>query len=227
MRSIAIIVLAILVASSLQAAPARRTGMTPAQAGILRTVLKAGIDLIRVCAKAELASKFPAVLKKLGINPDAVIDAIANLANKAVDHFVKRNRRMNFITDAAGKAGNAIKGAAGAVGGALVNAATAAKNAAATVGKGLQAIAGPMKAVYSQIDKLTGGKLTEAIANLGCPALMNAIKAGIAAQFPGVVVPGCVVAWFTSKCKEGVKKALTRHRLMRRLASIRREIMNF
>jgi hypothetical protein len=219
MKSIAIFVLAILVASSIQSAPVRRTGMSSAQKAVLRKVLKAGIDLVRVCAKAELSSKFPAVLKKLGVNPDVVVDAIASLADKAVDAFVKRNRRTGIM--------DKIKGAANGLKDAVVSAGDAVKNAAKTAGAGIKAVAGPMKAAYSQIDKLTGGKLTEAIANLGCPALMKAIQAGIAAQFPGVVVPGCVVAWFTSKCKSMVTSALKRHRLLRRLASIRREVMAF
>ena len=210
MRSFAIIVLAILVASSLQA-PVRRAGMSRGQRNVLKAVLKAGISLTAHCAKAELKSgRMGKVLKKLRISPDAVVAAIKKLADAAVDKFIRR--RLNVWTSMKNK---------------FVGTVEAMKNAAKTYVKGAREVGNKMKGVYKKLDKLTGGRLTDAIANKGCPALSKAIEAGIAAQFAGVRLPRCVVSWFIGQCKKAVKKALTRHRLMRRLASIQREIMNY
>ena len=213
---IAILFLAMFMATNCASAPApRRMGMSPAQKTILKKVLKAGVDFIKTCATAELASKIPAPLVKMGLNPAKIADGIAKLANKAIDHIVGR-RRLNMITDAANKAKNAVKGAAGAV-----------YNAAASAGKGLAAVAGPMQAAAKKLNALTGGALAKGIASVGCPALINAIKAGIMAQFAGLQVPACVTSWFTSKCQAGIAAAFKRARLLRRLSALRRDILNF
>ena len=209
---IAILFLAMFMATNCASAPAaRRMGMSPAQKTILKKVLKAGVDFIKTCATAELASKIPAPLVKMGLNPAKIADGIAKLANKAIDHIVGR-RRLNVITAAAG----AVKGAAGAV-----------YNAAASAGKGLAAVAGPMQAAAKKLNALTGGALAKGIASIGCPALINAIKAGIMAQFAGLQVPACVTSWFTSKCQAGIAAAFKRARLLRRLSALRRDILNF
>jgi hypothetical protein len=259
--SIAILFLAMFMATNCASVPSqRRLGMTPAQKNILKKVLHAGVSLAKSCAIAELSSKVPAVLKKLGVSPEIVFTAIGKLADRAIDHLLKR-RRLNIFTDLKNKfveaatavkngAETAGKNAAKIVGKGLkavadhlhkrrrlnaltnlknkfVDAATAVKNAAKTAAKGIKAVAGPMQAAAKSLNKLTGGKLAEGVANLGCPALIKAIQAGIMAQFPGIKVPGCVVAWFTGKCKEGVKKAFKRAILLRRLSSLRRDISNF
>ena len=209
---IAILFLAMFMATNCASAPApRRMGMSPAQKTILKKVLKAGVDFIKTCAVAELASKIPAPLVKMGLNPAKIADGIAKLADKAIDHIVGR-RRLNVITAAVG----AVKGAAGAV-----------YNAAASAGKGLAAVAGPMQAAAKKLNALTGGALAKGIASVGCPALINAIKAGIMAQFAGLQVPACVTTWFTSKCQAGVAAAFKRARLLRRLSALRRDILNF
>jgi hypothetical protein len=210
--SIAILFLAMFMATNCASVPSqRRLGMTPAQKNILKKVLHAGVDLAKTCAIAELSSKVPVVLKTLGVTPDIVFNAIGKLADSAIDRLLKR-RRLNILDKLKNK---------------FVDAATAAKNAAKTVGKGLAAVAGPMQAAAKSLNKLTGGKLAEGVANLGCPALMKAIQAGIMAQFPGIVCPACVVAWFTNQCKTGVKKAFKRAIILRRLRSLRRDISNF
>jgi phosphomannomutase len=84
-----------------------------------------------------------------------------------------------------------------------------------------------MKSVAKKLSAMTGGVLETALGQLGCPALMVAIKAGIAGAFPGIIIPGCVSKWFTGKCKDTVKSAFKRARLLRRLTAIRREIQKF
>jgi hypothetical protein len=215
--SIAILFLAMFMATNCASVPSqRRLGLDAAHKAIIKKVLHAGIDLIRVCATAELTSRSPEILKKLGVTPAVVVDAIAKLADKAVDHLIKRRRRLNIFTDAANKLKNAFVGAASAV-----------ANAAKTAQKGFAAVAGPMAALAGTLNKLSGGKLAEGLANLGCPALIKAIQAGIAAQFAGLTVPGCVTEWFTAKCKEGIAAAFKRARLLRRLSALRRDILNF
>lgn len=203
---IAIIFLAMFMATNCASVTSqRRLGMTAGQKNTLKAVLKAGIDLSRVCAIAELESKFPTILVKLGVTPAVVVDAIANLANKAVDQLIGRRRRLNIFTDAA----------------------SAVSNAAKTVAKGASALVAPMNAAKNKLNKLTGGLLAKGIADIGCPALVLAIKAGIIAQFPGVVLPACVTTWFTSKCKSAVASAFKRARILRRLSALRRSLINF
>jgi hypothetical protein len=89
------------------------------------------------------------------------------------------------------------------------------------------AIANSMQAAAKKLNERTGGGLAYCMANIGCPAVINAMKAGISALMLGIIVPYCIVSWFTHKCKEGVAMAFKRATLLRRLNALRRDIVNF
>jgi hypothetical protein len=148
--------------------------MSADQKHILKKVLHAGIDLVRVCVIAELESQAPAILYTLGITPAVVIDAIAQFADEAVQYLNQRRRRLDVLTYMQNV---------------LVDAGTAVANAARTVGARISAVANSMQAAAKQLNELTGSRPAEGMANIGCPAVMYAIKAGISAQFPGIIVP--------------------------------------
>jgi hypothetical protein len=186
----------------------RRLGIRSAQKAALKTVLRAGISLSKACALAELNSKFPAILVKLGVTPGVVVDAIGSLADSAVDQLIgRRTRRLGVYAM-------------------FVNGATAIGNSAKTAGAGMTTVAGQMQGSAQTLNKLAGGALVTSLAEVGCPAIITAIKAGIMVQFPGVTVPACVSTWFTSQCKQKVRESLTGLRLLRRLSALRRDIAN-
>lgn len=217
--SSAILFLVLLVAANCHSPPAvpekRRLllGMSPAQKEVFSKVLKAGIELMRGCAIAELEKYLPSILKNMGIDAHGIVNAIITFVIHAVDTLVgKRRRRANVMN----KIGDGLY----AIGSTMVKGARNAKH-------GIEVVGSKMKSVASKINTMTGGVLETALAQLGCPALMIAIKAGIAAAFPGIIIPSCVSNWFTDKCKDCVKGAFKRARLLRRLTTIRREIQKF
>merc|ERR1711957_724450 len=114
-----------------------------------------------------------------------------------------------------------VKGAAGAVKGA--DAAKAAGAAAATAGKTFQAAA-------MKLDGLTGGKLSDALGNSVCPLLAKAAfhaldQAMLSIGFP--FTPPCIQDGINNGCKSGVKLFFNKKRILRRLASLKRELRNF
>merc|ERR1712085_136466 len=117
-------------------------------------------------------------------------EAMANLANKAIDTLIGSRRRMFGLSD---------------------------------LTKGVAAIGAKVKSANTALAKATGVNVANVAASVGCPA----ITAGISAQFPGIIIPACVTGWFSAKCKDVVIKAFKRQRLMRRLATLKRDIMNF
>ena len=75
------------------------------------------------------------------------------------------------------------------------------------------------------IDKMTGGALGKVAASKGCPALGKLISAGL--KSVGVAyVPACIMGSIVDQCKKAVLSAFKRQRILRRLASIKREFMN-
>ena len=216
----AILFLALLAAStcfSVPALPAKRRlgmGMSPAQKTTFLNVLKAGLSLLKKCAIDELNKYLPSVLKGMGISPDGIVEAIIKFTVHAVEAMVggKRRRRSTVL--------GSIKGAVVAVGGTIAQGARGAAH-------GIGAVGSSMKSIASKLNKMTGGLVEKALSELGCPALMVAIKAGVLAAFPGIILPGCVSSWFTEKCKSTVASAFKRARLLRRLTAIRREIQKF
>jgi hypothetical protein len=109
----------------------------------------------------------------------------------------------------------------------LVDACKSVGSAARYVRAGMTAVANSMQVAAKQFNKRTGGRLAQGMANIGCPAVMCAIEAGISALMPGIIVPVCIVSWFTDKCKQGVAMAFKSARLLRRLSALRRDIVNF
>jgi hypothetical protein len=214
-----ILCLVLLVAANCHSPPAvpekRRLmlGMTPAQKELCVRVFKASMELLRGCAIAELEKYLPSILKGMGIDAHGIVNAIVKFIIHAVETLVGRRRRRTNVVN---KIGDGLY----AVGSAVIK---GTRNA----GHGLAAVGNSMKSFAKKLNAMTGGALEKALADLGCPALMVAIKAGIAAAFPGIVIPGCVSTWFTGKCKETVKSAFKRARLLRRLTAIRREIEKF
>jgi hypothetical protein len=217
--SSAILFLVLFVAANCHSPPAvpekRRLmlGITPAQKELFVKVLKAGMELVRGCAIAELEKYLPSILKGMGIDAHGIVNAIIKFIIHAVETLVGKGRRRTNVL-------NKIGGGLQAIGGAMVK---GARNA----GHGIAVVGSSMKSFAKKLNSMTGGALEKALADLGCPALMVAIKAGIAAAFPGIIIPGCVSKWFTGKCKDTVKSAFKRARLLRRLTAIRREIQKF
>jgi hypothetical protein len=148
----------------------------------------------------------------LGITPADVIDAITQFADEAVEYLIQRRRRLNVLTY---------------IQNSLVYAGKSVASASRYVRAGITAVANSMLAGTKQLNERTCGGLAYGMANIGCPAVMYAIKAGISALMPGIIVPYCIVSWFSHKCKEGVAMAFKRARLLRRLNALRRDIVNF
>merc|ERR1712194_468492 len=173
-----------------------------------------GID----CAYSALVGKVSEIpmFKSLPIAKagDAMKTKLKEVIKKATDGAINglRRRRQLGLLDA-------VKGAAGAVG----NAAKAAAGKAAAAAKAAGAAA-------MKLDGLTGGKLSDALGNTVCPLLAKAAfhaldKAMLSIGFP--FTPPCIQDGINNGCKSGVKLFFNKKRILRRLASLKRELMNF
>merc|ERR1712029_821023 len=79
--------------------------------------------------------------------------------------------------------------------------------------------------IASIVDTMTGGRLSEGAAKAGCGAVMTAMNTDARAAL-GVPLPGCLSKWFNEKCHDGVVSMFKRNLILRRLASIKKDIMN-
>merc|ERR1712166_1662282 len=198
MRFIALILLALCVSTSLQ-------GMTPAQKDFVAGALTKGLALLQSCAVDYITSKVPAPImagvSKLSGLPikGAITWAVGKLLG------VPMRRRMWGFPNIVG----------------------ALKGAASNLAKGAAAIGGAVQGAASQVNKLTGVALSKMLAGPGCEALTKAGEAAFAAETGIIGLPSCITSWFKSECGKAVTSALKRARLVRRLSSIRRELMAF
>jgi hypothetical protein len=125
----------------------------------------------------------------MGINPEGIVDAIMKFLIHAVESLMgkKRRRRVTVL----GKVGGGIKTIANGMaqlGGAYLNGMGDIQKVAIIgvkgVAKGMAAVGSSMKTLAKKLNAMTGGLLEKALSQLGCPAIMFAIKAGIFAAFP-------------------------------------------
>merc|ERR1711957_887061 len=200
---------------------AARRLVIPAQAKeALKWAVSTIINTVIDCAYSALVGKVKEIplfasidIAKAG---DAMKEKLKEVIKKATDGAInglRRRRQLGFM--------DAVKGAAGAVKGAA--GAKAAGAAAATAGKTFQAAA--MKLVG-----LTGGKLSDALGNSVCPLLAKAAfhaldQAMLSIGFP--FTPPCIQDGINNGCKSGVKLFFNKKRILRRLASLKRELRNF
>merc|ERR1712086_61139 len=204
---------------------ARRLVIPPQAKEALKWAVTTIINTVIDCAYSALVGKVSEIpmFKSLPIAKagDAMKTKLKEVIKKATDGAInglRRRRQLGFLDAVKGAAG-AVKGAAGAVG----NAAKAAGAAAATAGKAFQAAA-------MKLDGLTGGKLSDALGNTVCPLLAKAAfhaldKAMLSIGFP--FTPPCIQDGINNGCKSGVKLFFNKKRILRRLASLKRELMNF
>jgi hypothetical protein len=191
----AILFLALLVSVtcfSVPALPAKRRlgmGMSAAQKATFIDVLKDGLNAMKSCAIDELLKYLPSVLQGMGINPEGIIDAIMKFLIHAVESLIgtKRRRRVTVL----GKVGGGVKAIANGmvkVGGAYLDGAAAVQGVIVKgvrgAAHGIAAVGSSMKTLAKKLNAMTGGLLEKALSELGCPAIMVAIKAGVFAAFP-------------------------------------------
>jgi len=215
---------------------ARRLVIPPQAKEALKWAVTTIINTVIDCAYSALVGKVSEIpmFKSLPIAKagDAMKTKLKEVIKKATDGAInglRRRRQLGFLDAVKGAAG-AVKGAAGAVGnaakaaaGKAAAAAKAAGAAAATAGKAFQAAA-------MKLDGLTGGKLSDALGNTVCPLLAKAAfhaldKAMLSIGFP--FTPPCIQDGINNGCKSGVKLFFNKKRILRRLASLKRELMNF
>merc|ERR1711957_639724 len=188
---------------------AARRLVIPAQAKeALKWAVSTIINTVIDCAYSALVGKVKEIplfasidIAKAG---DAMKEKLKEVIKKATDGAInglRRRRQLGFM--------DAVKGAAGAV--------------AATAGKTFQAAA-------MKLDGLTGGKLSDALGNSVCPLLAKAAfhaldQAMLSIGFP--FTPPCIQDGINNGCKSGVKLFFNKKRILRRLASLKRELRNF
>jgi len=131
-------------------------------------------------------------------------------------------RRMNIIGDI----GNKLKGAGQAIG----NAANAAGKDVIKAGKWIGGVAKNAQDLAVKLDGLTGGHLSTGLANSGCPLVANAVfealdKALLSVGFP--FTPPCIKDGIEAGCRTGVDAFFRKQRILRRLASLKRDLKNF
>jgi len=76
-----------------------------------------------------------------------------------------------------------------------------------------------------KIDKLTGGNASAALIELGCPLLWKFIKKGLISI--GIIyIPGCVKEAVLDTCGDAITEFFKERRILRRLAALKREVLN-
>merc|ERR1712151_1098381 len=214
----------------------RRTGIPQGVKDALIAGAQAIVNTIIDCIAKEITAKGLGLLNNVpGIKAvggklvGEAVNGLRDMLKKAVDEGIKgwdnswrRGRRnmcnpISAVVDAAKSAGGAIAGAAGA-------AANAVKDFAGKVAGVASKVGGLVKSAAVKINNLTGGALSQALQDVGCPLLTKgldyAMTAALASIGWTVGPPACLMDAITNGCKAAVKKAFRRHlrtRLMRRL----------
>jgi hypothetical protein len=147
---------------------------------------------------------------------EAAAKATADAAVKVADETKKKAEQ---VIDAAKIATDATKKAAEAAGKGVVEAAEA-------VGKVVVSI----KDLPKMLEGLIGGALLKALSNIACPVVARKVHHGLdiaLKKFKFPVLPVCLHAAILAGCKKGVELAFKKQRILRRLSSLKRELVQF
>ena len=230
---------------------ARRLGLPTAVKNALKlatTMIITGAISCLYASFADKLNKIPFLRKKPSLKygplfKNKITELISDQMSKFIDRFrrTRRNlilrRRMGFFSDFGKgfaipfvKSYEVAKDAVTGIKNGLVKGGKVAAKLAKKVAKGVKHFGGQIKALAMKLDKLTGGALSKGLANFGCPLVAEVLKTGLNIALTSLAfppIPDCLSDALLAGCRKGVELMFKKQRILRRLATLKRELKQF